>query len=43
MLEIVNNMPDNWQAATANGKAVDCYQVLSFTVINGKLDEVIYR
>ncbi len=42
VLAIVNKMPQNWQPATYKGKKVDCYQVLSFTVINGQLDKVTY-
>lgn len=43
VLERVNNMPQNWKAATKNGENVDCYQVLSFTVTGGQLDTVSYR
>ncbi len=43
VLARVNNMPQNWKAATVNGENVDCYQVLSFTVIGGQLDKVSYR
>lgn len=43
LLAIVNNMPQNWRPATVDGKAVDCYQVLSFTVASGQLDKVSYR
>lgn len=43
VLAIVNSMPQNWQPATVDGKPVDCYQVLSFTVVNGQLDKVSYR
>ena len=42
VLAIVNKMPQNWQPATFKGKKVDCYQVLSFTVMNGQLDKVTY-
>lgn len=40
VLAVVNKMPQNWQAATVDGKTVDSYQVLSFTVLNGQLDRV---
>jgi hypothetical protein len=43
VLAIVNSMPQNWQPATVDGKAVDCYQVLSFSVSSGQLDKVSYR
>lgn len=43
VLAIVNKMPQKWQAATVDGKPVDCYQVLSFTVATGKLGSVSYR
>jgi len=43
VLAIVNNMPQNWQPATLDGKPVDCYQVLSFTAASGQLDKVSYR
>lgn len=43
VLAIVNKMPQSWQPATVNGKTVDCYQVLSFTVASGQLDKVSYR
>ncbi|MCF8295901.1 MAG: hypothetical protein K9J13_00025 [Saprospiraceae bacterium] len=43
VLAIVNKMPQNWKPATVNGKLVDCYQVLSFTAMSGKLDKVTYR
>jgi hypothetical protein len=44
VLERVNNMPQNWKPATKNGKTVDCYQVLSFTVVGGQLDKTVsYR
>jgi hypothetical protein len=42
VLAIVNRMPQNWQPATIDGKPVDSYQVLSFTVESGKLDNVSY-
>ncbi|MDL2309400.1 hypothetical protein LJC68_10335 [Bacteroidales bacterium OttesenSCG-928-B11] len=43
VLEIVNNMPQNWIPAQRKGKAVDCYQVLSFSIKEGKLDNVSYK
>ena len=43
VLSIVNKMPQNWKPATKGGKAVDCYQVASFTVMEGALDVVSYR
>lgn len=43
VLAIVNSMPQNWKSAIVDGKPVDCYQVLSFTVVNGQLDKVSYK
>jgi hypothetical protein len=43
VLAIVNNMPQYWQPATVDGKVVDCYQVLTFSVSRGQLDNVSYR
>jgi hypothetical protein len=43
VLAIVNSMPQSWKAALKDGKGVDCYQVLSFSVVNGQLDKVTYR
>lgn len=43
VLDIVNNVPQNWQPATVDGKPVDSYQALSFTVSEGQLDKVSYR
>ncbi|KOY84536.1 hypothetical protein AD998_20295 [bacterium 336/3] len=43
VLTIVKNMPQNWQSAFVEKKPVDCYQILSFTVIGGQLDKVSYR
>ncbi|PKP47026.1 MAG: hypothetical protein CVT94_12790 [Bacteroidetes bacterium HGW-Bacteroidetes-11] len=43
VLAIVNKMPQKWQPATVDGKAVDCYQVLSFSPTGGQLDNVSYR
>lgn len=43
-LEIVSQMPQRWIPAYVNGQPVDCYQVLSFTVVSGKLDKTVsYR
>jgi hypothetical protein len=42
VLEIVNNMPQNWKPATKKRKAVDCYQVLSFSILSGQLKKVSY-
>lgn len=43
VLAIVNKMPQNWQPAAVDGKPVDCYQVLSFTLSSGQLYNVSYR
>jgi hypothetical protein len=43
VLAIVNKMPQKWQPATVDGKAVDSYQVLSFSPTSGQLDKVSYR
>jgi hypothetical protein len=43
IVERVNKMPQKWQPAMKNGKAVDCYQTLSFIVMDGKLDNVAYK
>ena len=43
VLEIVNKMPSNWIPAESKGKTVDCYQILSFTVLKGSLEKVSYR
>lgn len=43
VLERVNNMPNKWVPATKDGNKVDSHQVLSFTVVGGKLDKVSYR
>ena len=43
VLAIVNKMTQSWQPAMKDNKAVDCYQVLSFTVAGGGLDKVNYR
>ncbi|MEM9686285.1 MAG: hypothetical protein AAF934_05115 [Bacteroidota bacterium] len=43
VLEVVNTMPSDWIPAESNGQKVDCYQILSFTVIQGSLENVSYR
>ncbi|NOT50752.1 MAG: hypothetical protein HOP10_05705 [Chitinophagaceae bacterium] len=43
VLSIAEKMPQNWVPAMADNKLVDCYQILSFTVIDGALDKVSYR
>lgn len=43
VLERVNSMPQNWLPATKKGEKVDCYQVLSFSILDGKLNNVYYR
>lgn len=43
VLAIVNRMPQQWKPGKAKGKAVDCYQLLSFTVTEGKLENVVYK
>jgi hypothetical protein len=43
VLEIVKNMPQNWNPAKKKRKIVDCYQVLSFTIQGGQLDRVSYK
>jgi hypothetical protein len=43
VLAVVNKMPQNWQAAVVDKKAVDCYQALSFTILEGKMDKVSFR
>ncbi len=43
VLDIVKKMPQSWKTAIKKSDAVDCYQVLSFTVMEGKLDKVSYR
>ena len=43
VLEIVNIMPNDWIPAEKNGRNVDCYQILNFSVIQGSLDKVSYR
>jgi hypothetical protein len=43
VLTIVNDMPQTWQPASVDNKTIDCYQILSFTVVGGALDKVSYR
>lgn len=43
VLEVVNNMPQDWRPALKNDKTVDSYQTLSFTVVSGRLGKVSYR
>lgn len=43
VLEKVNKMPQNWKPATKNGKTVDSYQVLYFSIDDGKFAKVSYR
>ena len=44
VLEIVRNMPQKWIAATdKKGNAVDCWQILEFTVSNGLLTNANYK
>jgi hypothetical protein len=43
VLTIVKDMPQNWQPALVDNKTVDCYQILSFTILSGALDKVSYR
>ena len=43
VLSIVSKMPQQWQPATKKQKPVDCYQVISITVKEGKLEKISYR
>ncbi|MCC2547587.1 hypothetical protein LJY25_14110 [Hymenobacter sp. BT175] len=43
VLAPVNDMPQQWKPATKNGKPVDCYQIMSFTVTRGQLTNVAYQ
>ncbi len=43
ILAIVNRMPQAWLSAMKDSKAVDCYQVLSFTASGGQLDKVSFK
>ena len=40
VLGIVNAMPQNWQPAVKDKKEVDCYQVLSFNIKEGSLEDL---
>jgi hypothetical protein len=42
-LERVNKLPGNWEPAKTGDKAVDCYQVLTFSVRGGEFGPVSYR
>lgn len=42
VLAVVNQMPQHWQPALKDGQAVDCYQVLSFTVARGRFTQASY-
>ena len=44
VLEIVKKMPQKWKPATsADGKPVDSYQVIQFTIVKGKFRDVYYK
>ncbi|PWA05913.1 hypothetical protein [Flavobacterium psychrotolerans] len=44
VLEIVKKMPRKWKPATSKeGKPVDSYQVIQFTIIKGKFRDVEYK
>jgi len=43
VLTTIKGLPQNWKPATADGKSVDSYQLLSFTIAGGALDKVSYR
>ena len=45
VLEITSKMPEGWNAATLGSpaKPIDCYQVITFTVVDGKLDRIMHR
>lgn len=44
VLDIVRNMPQNWQPATdKKGNPVDCWQILEFTVSEGSLTNADYK
>jgi hypothetical protein len=44
VLEIVKKMPRKWKAATSeDGKPIDSYQVIQFTIVNGKFRDVYYK
>jgi hypothetical protein len=43
VLDLTSNMPSRWQPAKSMGKPVDSYQVLWFTLTNGKFTQVHYN
>jgi hypothetical protein len=44
ILEIAKKMPQKWKPATsADGKPVDSYQVIQFTIVKGKFRDVYYK
>ncbi|AWI26845.1 hypothetical protein [Flavobacterium pallidum] len=43
VLNIVAKMPQKWEAAMVDGKSIDSYQILSFTILDGDLSKVSYR
>lgn len=43
ILEIVNNMDAKWIPAKDKNQDIDCYQILSFNVLEGKLNKVSIR
>lgn len=43
VLSVVEKMPQNWETAIVDGKSVDSYQILSFTIVDGDLTKVNYR
>lgn len=43
VLAIANHMPLDWNAGKMDGKAVDCVQMLWYTVVDGKIINVIIR
>jgi len=43
VVSAVKNMPQKWQPALKDGKPVDCFHVLEFTMIGRSLKKVGYR
>ncbi len=44
VLEIAKQLPNGWKPATdANGNAVDCWQVLQFSITEGQLKCTVYK
>ena len=43
VLAVANRMPQQWQPAIKDGKPVDCYQRVSFTVANGSIIQASVR